>query len=188
MYVLIKELNVNENEVFIVISCLTKDVQLTDNDVFKANALRVLTKIIDEQYLQNIEKFLRQALIDKSNHVVSTATVSHIDLFKKRGHSAEVARKSINELQDKLFNSPDGYIQYQALLILFEMRKNDNMASLKLIFQLTQKTLNSSIVKCQMIRLIKKSLFTNTAIDQKTARLFLSFIESKLSKSEEESV
>ena len=59
----------SENEVFIVISCLTKDVQMTDNDVFKANALRVLTKIIDEQYIQNIEKFLRQALIDKSQHV-----------------------------------------------------------------------------------------------------------------------
>lgn len=51
MYVLIKELNVNENEVFIVISCLSKDVQQTDNDVFKANALRTLTKIIEEQYL-----------------------------------------------------------------------------------------------------------------------------------------
>lgn len=48
VYVLIKELNVSEGEVFIVISCLTKDVQLTDNDVNKANALRVLTKIIDE--------------------------------------------------------------------------------------------------------------------------------------------
>lgn len=48
VYVLIKELNVNENEVFIVISCLTKDIQVTENDVFKANALRVLTKIIDE--------------------------------------------------------------------------------------------------------------------------------------------
>ena len=41
----------SENEVFIVISCLLKDVQLTDNDVFKANALRVLTKIIEEQYI-----------------------------------------------------------------------------------------------------------------------------------------
>lgn len=110
VYVLIKELNVNENEVFIVISCLTKDVQLTDNDVFKANALRVLTKIIDEQYIQNIEKFMRQALIDKSQHVVSTAVVSHIDLHKKKGHAAEVVKKSINELQDKLFNSPDGFI------------------------------------------------------------------------------
>lgn len=110
VYVLIKELNVNENEVFMVISCLTKDVQLTDNDVFKANALRVLTKIIDEQYIQNIEKFMRQALIDKSQHVVSTAVVSHIDLYKKRGHSAEVVKKSTNELQDKLYNSPDGFI------------------------------------------------------------------------------
>lgn len=73
---------------------------MTDNDVFKANALRVLTKIIDEQYVQNIEKFLRQAIIDKNKHVVSTAVVSHIDLYKKKGHSAEVAKKSINELQD----------------------------------------------------------------------------------------
>lgn len=182
---LIKELNVNENEVFIVISCLTKDVQVTENDVFKANALRVLTKIIDEQYVQNIEKFLRQALIDKSNHVISTAVVAHMDLHSKKGHSAEVAKKSVNELQDKLFNSNDGFIQYQALLILFEMKKKDNMASLKLLFQLTQKTLHSAIVKCQLIRLIKKSLFENTAIDQKTARLFLTFIETKLNKEDE---
>ncbi len=35
------------------------------------------------------------------------------------------------------------------------------------------------------MRLIKLSLFTNSAIDQKTAKLFLSFIESKLNKEEE---
>lgn len=128
---------------------------------------------------------MRQALIDKSNHVVSTAVVAHMDLHKKKGHSAEVAKKSVNELQDKLFNSNDGFIQYQALLILFEMKKKDNMASLKLLYQLTQKKLHSAIVKCQVMRLIKKSLFENTAIDQKTARLFLSFIESKLNKEEE---
>jgi hypothetical protein len=69
-------------------------------------------------------------------------------LYKKKGHSADVARKSMNEIQDKLYNSKDGFIQYQALLILFEMKKNDNMSSLKLLFQLTQKTLNSALVKC----------------------------------------
>lgn len=51
VYVFIKELKVNENEVFIVISCLSKDIQQSDNEVVKANALRVLTKIIDEQYV-----------------------------------------------------------------------------------------------------------------------------------------
>ena len=39
------------DEVFIVIACLQKDLQTTENDVFKANALRVLTKIVDEQYI-----------------------------------------------------------------------------------------------------------------------------------------
>lgn len=45
------------------------------------------------------------------------------------------------------------------------MKKKDNMASLKLLYQLTQKKLHSAIVKCQLMRLIKKSLFENTAID-----------------------
>ena len=51
VYVLIKELDVSMDEVFIVIACLQKDLQTTENDVFKANALRVLTKIVDEQYI-----------------------------------------------------------------------------------------------------------------------------------------
>ena len=42
--------------------------------------------------------------------------------------------------------------------------------------------MNSDIVKCQLIRYIKVSLFTNSAIDKKTANLFLGFIVSKLSK------
>jgi len=39
---------VRENEVFIVISCLSKDIQQSENEIVRANALRVLTKIIDE--------------------------------------------------------------------------------------------------------------------------------------------
>lgn len=59
IYVFIKELKVNENEVFIVISCLSKDIQQSDNDMVKANALRVLTKIIDEQYVQSLDRFIK---------------------------------------------------------------------------------------------------------------------------------
>lgn len=65
------------------------------------------------------------------------------------------------------------------------MKKNDNMSSLKLLYQLTQKPLNCALVKCQLIRFIKKSLPTNHAIDQKTAKVFLAFIESKLNKEDE---
>jgi coatomer protein complex subunit gamma len=81
-----------------VINMLTKDASQNENEMYKANALRVLTKIMEEQYVQTLEKFLKQALIDKSNHVVSAALVSIVNLYRKGGHSTEVAKKSVGEL------------------------------------------------------------------------------------------
>ncbi len=95
-----------------MISQLTKDVAQNENEMSKANALRVLTKIIDDLYVQSLEKYLKQALIDKSNHVVSAALVSLVNLYKKGGHGLDVVKKLVNELQDKLMNSGDGYLQY----------------------------------------------------------------------------
>lgn len=137
-----------ENEVFIVISCLSKDIQQSDNEIVRANALRVLTKIIDEQYVQSLEKFIKQALNDKSDHVVSAALVSMIELYKRGGHSGEIVKKSISELQEKLFASKDGFVQYQALLILFELKKSDPMSCLKLLYQLAQSKVQTAITKC----------------------------------------
>ena len=108
-----------------MISQLTKDVGQNENEMFKANALRVLTKIIDDLYVQSLEKYLKQGLIDKSTHVVSASLVSLVNLYKKGGHSLDVVKKMVNELQDKLLNSSDGFLQYQALLILFELKKGD---------------------------------------------------------------
>jgi coatomer protein complex subunit gamma len=108
--VFIKELKANKNEVFIVIQCLSKDIQQAENDMVKANALRVLTKIIDDHYVQSLEKFIKQALMSKSDHVVSAAIVSMIELYKRGGQSADLIKKSISELQEKLLSAPDGYV------------------------------------------------------------------------------
>jgi hypothetical protein len=51
-------------------------------------------------------------LNDKSDHVVSAALVSMIELYKRGGHSAEIVKKSIGELQDKINGSKDGFVQY----------------------------------------------------------------------------
>ena len=104
-------------------------------------------------------------MLSKSDHNVSAALVSMIELFKKGGQSIELVKRSVNELQDKLITAKDGYVQYQALLILFELKKNDQMSCLKLLFQLAQSKINASITKCQLIRFIKQSLLNNTAID-----------------------
>jgi len=78
----------------------------------KANALRVLTKIIDDLYVQSLEKYLKQALISKSNHIVSASLVSLVNLYKKGGYALDVFKKLVDELQDKLMNSGDRYLQY----------------------------------------------------------------------------
>ena len=78
----------------------------------KANALRVLTKIIDEQYVQSLDKFIKQALLSKSEHAVSSALVSMIELYKRGGQSQEVVKRSVSGLQEKLFSATDGYLQY----------------------------------------------------------------------------
>jgi coatomer subunit gamma len=154
----------------------------------KANALRVLTKIIDDLYVQSLEKYLKQAIIDKSTHVVSASLVSLVSLYKKGGHGLDVVKKMVNELQDKLMNSPDGYVQYQALLILFELKKNDQMSVLKLLYQLSQTKVHSAIAKCQLIRYIKMTLLQNPQIDQRSVKTFLAYIESCLASSNDDAV
>jgi coatomer subunit gamma len=93
-----------------IINCLSNDILKSENDIIRANALRTLTKIIDEQYVQSLEKFVKQALNDKSEHVVSAALVSMIELYKRGGASAEIVKKSISELQEKMFNNKDGFV------------------------------------------------------------------------------
>ena len=59
-----------------------------------------------------MDRFIKQALLSKSDHNVSAALVSMIELFKKGSQSVEVIKRSINELQDKLVTATDGYVQY----------------------------------------------------------------------------
>ena len=40
--------------------------------------------------------------------MVSASLVSLVNLYKKGGHSLEIVKKSVNEVQDKLMNSNDG--------------------------------------------------------------------------------
>lgn len=154
----------------------------------KANALRTLTKIIDDLYVQSLEKYLKQGLIDKSNHVVSASLVSLVNLYKKGGHSVDVVKKMVNELQDKLMNSGDGFLQYQALLILFELKKSDQMAILKLLQNLAQGKVHNALAKCQLIRYIKQCFLQNPMIDQRTIKGFLGYIESALAPREDDAV
>jgi coatomer protein complex subunit gamma len=51
-------------------------------DMYRANAIRVLCRIIDSTLLTQIERYLKQAIVDKNAVVASAALVSGIYLLQ----------------------------------------------------------------------------------------------------------
>jgi coatomer subunit gamma len=178
IYVFIKELKAKEEEVFIVTSCLSKDM-MGDNNMYKANALRVLTKIADKSSLMSLEKMIKTSLLDKNTYVKSCALVSSIHLYREH---PEIINKFVGEIQNNLL-SGNKDLQYHALLLLHEIRKVDPMAILKIISQLTasQSTLTSKLAKVQLIRYIKEIL-TYANLDPRTQGNFLKYLNDCLTK------
>lgn len=64
-----------------VTSSLMKDMN-SKTDMYRANAIRVLSRIIDGTILAQIERYLKQAIVDKNPVVASAALVSGVHLLQ----------------------------------------------------------------------------------------------------------
>lgn len=53
-------------------------------DLYRANAIRVLCSILDSQLLGQIERYLKQGIVDKSPVVSSAVLVSAVHLLEVR--------------------------------------------------------------------------------------------------------
>lgn len=108
MYLVLKELLPLAEDVIIVISCLTKDMN-SKIDLYKANAIRVLCKINDVRLknylwlhvnlrllqvsmLAQTERYLKQAIVDKEPYVASAALVSGVHLMKASPAGVDIVR------------------------------------------------------------------------------------------------
>ena len=98
MYLFVKEVaeTCNPDDVIIVTSSLTKDMN-TGEDLYRANSMRVLAKIIDAAMLSAIERYLKQAIVDRNAFVASSALMSGLRLFVT---CPEIVRRWINEVQE----------------------------------------------------------------------------------------
>jgi len=66
VYLIIKDVCPGEDEVIIITSSLMKDMN-SKTDLYRSNAIRVLCSICgqDTQLLVQIERYLKQAIVDK---------------------------------------------------------------------------------------------------------------------------
>lgn len=98
VYLCIKELSSTAQDVIIVTSSLTKDMTGKE-DLYRAAAIRALCSITDSTMLQAIERYMKQAIVDKNPAVSSAALVSALHLSAT---VPDLVRRWANEAQVKL--------------------------------------------------------------------------------------
>eukprot|EP00439_Symbiodinium_sp_Y106_P048442 s1154_g6.t1 len=98
VYLVIKELEPSDQEVFICMSCLIKDMN-SKNDCFRANSIRVLSRVLDPAMAAQIDRYLKTAIVDKNPFVASSALVCGMTLHAT---VPDVVKRWVNEIQELL--------------------------------------------------------------------------------------
>ena len=153
VYLFIKEVaeTCNPDDVIIVTSSLTKDMTC-DVDLYRANALRVLARIIDSAMLGAIERYVKQAVVDSSGQVSSAALVSSLHLFDQAAENAVVVKRWISEVQESTSSSNE-MVQFHAMLLLYKIKSSDRLAISKLVQQFSSRnSLKSPLAVVCLVR------------------------------------
>ena len=151
VYLAIKELSTLAQDVIMVTSSVTKDMTARGELIYKPNAIRALVTITEPSMIQGIERFIKQAIVDKNPSVSSAAVVSALHLFPT---NKDVVRRWANEVQEAI-SSRGLTTQYHALGLLYQIRQHDRMAVIKLI-QSFSRALRSPFAYCMLVRYTAK--------------------------------
>jgi coatomer protein complex subunit gamma len=116
VYLVIKEISPSSDEVIIVTSSLMKDMN-SKTDLYRANAIRVLCRITEGGLLGQIERYLKQAVVDKNPVVSSAALVSGIHLLQS---NVDIVKRWSNEVQEAV-QSKAPLVQFHALALLHQV-------------------------------------------------------------------
>ncbi|KAI4318627.1 hypothetical protein MLD38_032305 [Melastoma candidum] len=175
VYLIIKELSPSSDEVIIVTSSLMKDMN-SKTDMYRANAIRVLCRITDGTLLTQIERYLKQAIVDKNPVVASAALISGIHLLQT---NPEIVKRWSNEVQEAV-QSRAALVQFHALALLHQIRQNDRLAVSKLVTSLTRGTVRSPLAQCLLIRYTSQVIRESVGNTQPGERPFFDYLESCL--------
>ncbi|XP_036905080.1 coatomer subunit gamma-2 [Sturnira hondurensis] len=155
-YLTIKEMANISEDVIIVTSSLTKDMTGKE-DVYRGPAIRALCRITDGTMLQAIERYMKQAIVDRVSSVSSSALVSALHMMKI---SYDVVKRWVNEAQEAA-SSDNIMVQYHALGVLYHLKKNDRLAVSKMLNKFTKSGLKSQFAYCMLIRIASRLLKEN---------------------------
>ena len=145
---------------------------MCSNDVVVLMYL-IICVCLDSGMLQQIERYMKQAIVAKSPHVASAALVSTLKMYHM---NPDVVKRWVNEAQEAL-NSDNVMIQFHALGLLYQIKKRDQLAVSKLVAKLSRSSLRSPYACCLLIRVAFNLIETS---GEGTGSQFFEFIENCL--------
>lgn len=152
VYLIVKELAHSAEDIIMFTAIIQRDLTVTSDVIYKANAIRSLCRIIDASSVQGMERLIKTAIVDKSPAVSSAALVSSYHLLPI---AKDVVRRWQSETQEAAGSSKSGggflsfggssqslatsntnYMnQYHAIGLLYQIRSHDKMALSKMVQQ-----------------------------------------------------
>ena len=144
-------------------------------DLYRANSIRVLCSITDSSLLGQIERFLKQAVVDKSSVVSTAALVSGLKLMQVWTLSLsaqwrisnlieqvnpDIVRRWSSEVQEAA-SSENVLVQFHAIALLQQIKQTDRLAVNKLIAQCVRSNIRSPLATCLVIRYVSEVTFPN---------------------------
>ncbi|XP_013162386.1 PREDICTED: coatomer subunit gamma-2-like [Papilio xuthus] len=173
VYLSIRELSTLAQDVIVVTSSLTKDM-VGKVILFRAAAIRTLCSITDKSMLQSIERYIKQAIVDRNPAISSAALVSALHLSTS---TSDVSQRWVNEALE-VMNSANDMVPYHAFGVISASRKNDRLFMVKLVTKLLPSALFSPsyYTVCLLIRHVAKLAEDET----EDSGPYIHFIESCL--------
>lgn len=176
VYLILKEICPASDEVIIVTSSLMKDMN-SNTDLYRSNSIRVLSKIIDHTLLNQIERYIKQAIVDKNTVVSSAALVSGLHLIK--AGCGDIVKRWSGEIQEAI-QSKNQMVQYHGLALLHMIRQSDRLAISKLVTTLSRSGNRSPMTLSLIIKYVSQVLIDTPAPAEGETRPFYDFLEGCL--------
>ncbi|CCD22758.1 coatomer subunit gamma NDAI_0A06030 [Naumovozyma dairenensis CBS 421] len=176
VYVAIKELSKISEDVLMATSSIMKDVQ-TGSPLIVPNAIRSLTYVLDESTAFSAERLLRSAIVSRDPAVSSAALITSYNLLPISEATvkrfANETHEAIKDPKEVLGDNPERdyparstfITQYHALGLLYELKKNDKLALLKIAQECFPNwVLKSSIAKVELIKVMTDLVFRDPSL------------------------
>lgn len=157
-----------------VTNCINKDI-LSANENIRAIALRLLPLIVESQNPLQLERTLKNCLVNKNPIIVEGALHACCEIIHVL---FDVVRKCTDEITQLLLSSKDHNVQFKAFLLVQQLKASDPVSFVKTLSGILSNQLQyGELCLVYVVRSVCEVLRTEAGLDKKSAVLFLRFLE-----------